>query len=78
MAESQTEGDGGDAFSPELLKSPAGRRRGGAQGVLSHIWQDTIGFAGLKMIRRILGLAHVEDLESISNPEIPRRVNCKH
>lgn len=34
---------------------------------LDAIWQDTIGFAGVKMIRRILGLAHVEDFKSIAD-----------
>lgn len=29
--------------------------------------QDTLGFAGLKMIRRVLGVSHVEDLEGISD-----------
>ena len=32
------------------------------------LFEDTLGFAGAKMIRRILGLAHVEDLESIADP----------
>jgi 5-methylthioribose kinase len=36
---------------------------------------DTLAFAGLKMIRRILGLAHVEDLEAIADPE--RRARCE-
>ena len=69
------DGDGGDAFPPELLKSPAGLAEEALQGVLSHIWWDTVGFAGLKMIRRVLGLAHVEDLESIPNPDI--RAACE-
>jgi 5-methylthioribose kinase len=69
------DGDSGDAFPPELLKSPSGLTETALQGVLSHIWQDTIGFAGLKMIRRILGLAHVEDLECIPNPDI--RAACE-
>jgi 5-methylthioribose kinase len=30
---------------------------------------DTAGFAGCKMIRRVLGVAHVEDLESIADLE---------
>jgi hypothetical protein len=34
-----------------------------------------LGFAGAKMIRRILGLAHVEDLESIADPE--QRARCE-
>ena len=39
------------------------------------IFEDSLAFAGAKMIRRILGLAHVEDLESIANAE--RRAKCE-
>jgi 5-methylthioribose kinase len=39
------------------------------------IFEDSLGFAGAKMIRRILGLAHVEDLESIADAE--RRAACE-
>ena len=38
------------------------------QSVLTGIWRDTLGFAGVEMHRRILGLAHVEDLEAIPDP----------
>ena len=34
------------------------------------IFEDSLAFAGAKMIRRILGLAHVEDLEAIADPEL--------
>ncbi|WP_088102368.1 S-methyl-5-thioribose kinase [Halalkalibacter urbisdiaboli] len=33
--------------------------------VLATIWEDALGFAGCKMIRRIIGLAHVADIDSI-------------
>ena len=39
------------------------------------LFEDTLGFAGAKMMRRILGLAHVEDLELIADPE--RRARCE-
>lgn len=39
------------------------------QGVLAGIWADAMGFCGVEMHRRILGLAHVEDLESIADNE---------
>jgi 5-methylthioribose kinase len=42
---------------------------------LRALFEDALGFAGAKMIRRILGLAHVEDLESIADPE--RRASCE-
>lgn len=37
------------------------------QRLLSRIWVDTLGFCGVEMHRRILGLAHIEDLESITD-----------
>lgn len=39
------------------------------------LFRDTLRFAGMKMIRRILGLAHVEDLETIEDPD--RRAACE-
>ncbi len=36
--------------------------------VLTGIWTDALGFCGCEMHRRILGLAHVEDLEAIPDP----------
>ena len=36
--------------------------------VLRGIWTDTLGFCGVEMHRRILGLAHVEDMEAIADP----------
>jgi 5-methylthioribose kinase len=42
---------------------------------LQAIWGQAVGFAACKMIRRILGLAHVEDFESISDPEL--RAGCE-
>ncbi len=35
---------------------------------LADVRADAIGFAGAKMIRRLVGLAHVEDMESIADP----------
>ncbi len=37
--------------------------------ILKHLWTESLGFAGCEIIRRILGLAHVEDFESIENLE---------
>lgn len=39
---------------------------------LAAIWHDALGFAGAEIIRRILGLAHVADFESIA--DIPMRL----
>jgi 5-methylthioribose kinase len=37
---------------------------------MSAIYADMLGFTGMKMIRRIVGIAHVADLDSISDSEI--------
>jgi 5-methylthioribose kinase len=42
---------------------------------LQEVWQDALGFAGCEMIRRIVGLAHVEDFEAIVAPET--RARCE-
>jgi 5-methylthioribose kinase len=67
----------GEAFVAGLFTSPqdeaaleAERRR-----FLRMLFEDSLAFGGLKMIRRILGLAHVEDLESIADPA--RRAVCE-
>jgi 5-methylthioribose kinase len=42
---------------------------------MRNLFVDSVSFAGIKMIRRILGLAHTEDLESIADPA--RRARCE-
>ena len=42
---------------------------------MRRLFADTLGFAAAKMIRRILGLAHVLDLESIKDPDV--RATCE-
>jgi 5-methylthioribose kinase len=62
----------GDAFSGPLFDSPEERRAIEAErhSFVFHLFEDSLRFAGTKMIRRILGLAHVEDLESIGNSQV--------
>lgn len=36
---------------------------------LADIFRDTVGFAAAKMMRRVIGAAHVEDLESITDSD---------
>jgi len=43
--------------------------------VLQGIWVDMLGFAGVEMHRRILGLAHNADFETIENPNL--RATCE-
>jgi len=45
------------------------------QSFLASIFQDTVGFAGMKMLRRVVGIAHVEDLESIKDADV--RAMCE-
>lgn len=42
---------------------------------LANVWRDTLGFAAAEMIRRIVGIAHVADLESIQDAEV--RSSCE-
>lgn len=34
---------------------------------VTRVTQDTLGFAGMKMIRRVVGISHVEDLDGIKD-----------
>lgn len=68
-------GGKGEVFAQGLFEEVAD-----AQALAAHrrtfmqrLFRDALGFAGCKMIRRILGLAHVQDMESIGNPEIRAR-----
>lgn len=44
-------------------------------GLLRRIWSDALGFAGVEMHRRILGLAHIAEFERILDPD--RRAACE-
>jgi 5-methylthioribose kinase len=67
----------GEAFVSGLFEEEASRRALETYRAtfMVHLLQDSIGFAGAKMARRILGLAHVEDMESIKDPD--RRALCE-
>ncbi len=67
----------GDVFAPDLF--PAAADRAALEAVqrayLQSLFADMLGFAACKMIRRIVGFAHVIDLESIPDPQ--RRAGCE-
>ena len=42
---------------------------------ITSLLQDTIGFAGMLMLRRVVGIAHVEDLDSIEDANV--RATCE-
>jgi len=45
------------------------------QRYMAALWRDTVGFAGMKMIRRIVGIAHVADLDEIADADV--RATCE-
>lgn len=67
----------GDAFSPRMF---SGARDGAAlrearEAFMDALFADMLGFAACKVIRRILGFAHVSDFESIAEPAL--RARCE-
>ena len=67
-------------LSPAILygkdvKSGASALEEHQRTFMRKIWADTLGFAGAKMIRRIIGIAHVADLDKI--PDANVRAQCE-
>ncbi len=62
----------GDAFAGMLFSSldELDAIETERQRFVTNLFKDSLRFAGAKMIRRILGLAHVEDLEAIGNRQV--------
>ncbi|HET8729418.1 MAG TPA: S-methyl-5-thioribose kinase, partial [Alphaproteobacteria bacterium] len=67
----------GDGYTAELFADREGAQalETERQRYMARLFDDTVGFGGCKMIRRILGLAHVADLETIADPD--RRARCE-
>jgi 5-methylthioribose kinase len=67
----------GDAYPAALFEEAEGEQRLAAAraAFVQDLWQDTIGFAAAKMIRRVLGLAHNIDLEWIKDERL--RATCE-
>ncbi|KAL9686542.1 hypothetical protein QQ045_024003 [Rhodiola kirilowii] len=64
----------GEAYLPTIYNNPELLQL--AQNkYLSDLFHDSLGFGAAKMIRRIVGVAHVEDLESIKNDI--KRADCE-
>jgi 5-methylthioribose kinase len=59
----------GDAYPAALLGPPGGddTRAAARRDFMAALFTDMLGFAACKMIRRIVGFAHVIDLESIQD-----------
>ncbi len=62
----------GDAYHPALFAEPAGQTALAAERewFVGEVFRDLIGYAGLKMIRRLLSYAHVADFETIADPAL--------
>jgi 5-methylthioribose kinase len=65
----------GDAYTAELFADADSRAALADEQAryMKRLFEDTVGFAGCKMIRRILGLAHVADLETIADKDVRAR-----
>jgi 5-methylthioribose kinase len=70
-------GADGDAYPAPLFSGQSGAARLEAerQAYMDRLFQDTVGFAAAKIIRRILGLAHNIDFEWIEDPRL--RATCE-
>jgi len=64
----------GEGFKRVAYAKPE-ELRAAQEAFVQDLLRDTLGFAGCKMIRRIIGIAHVEDLESIADPQV--RAACE-
>lgn len=59
-----------DALIPHrAMPDPAARAAWRAAAV-DAIWPEAVGFAGAKMIRRLIGISHVADFETIPDPDV--------
>jgi 5-methylthioribose kinase len=67
----------GDAYAATLFEGSAGAQRLDAerQSYMARLFEDTVGFAAAKTIRRILGLAHNIDFELIADERL--RASCE-
>jgi enolase-phosphatase E1 len=66
---------GGCVYQPRLCVDAPDLLPLAIESRLAAIWHQSLGFAGSKMIRRIAGLAHVADFETIADPDV--RAACE-
>lgn len=62
---------GGDAYAPSMFADEPSRAALDAErhAFIDGLFADMVGFAAVKMIRRILGFAHNIDFEQIADPD---------
>ncbi|KAI4298516.1 hypothetical protein L6164_032066 [Bauhinia variegata] len=64
----------GEAYLPEIYNNPEVQLLV-QKKYMTDLFHDTLGFGAAKMIRRIVGVAHVEDFESIADAS--KRATCE-
>lgn len=66
---------GGEIFNARLYQDSPDLARAALEDVLEKIFSDAMGYAGCEIIRRILGLAHTQDFQSVQDTDT--RANCE-
>ncbi|KAJ4805564.1 Methylthioribose kinase [Rhynchospora pubera] len=64
----------GEAYLPDIYNNPEVLHMA-QKKYMNNLFHDSLGFGAAKMIRRIVGIAHVEDFESIKDES--RRAICE-
>ena len=72
---SSCSGGSGDVLPAPLFASDPSSKSRWLRGFLADTEAEALAFAGCKMIRRIVGVAHVADFEEIADPG--RRAACE-
>uniref|UniRef100_A0A0G4HV99 S-methyl-5-thioribose kinase n=1 Tax=Chromera velia CCMP2878 TaxID=1169474 RepID=A0A0G4HV99_9ALVE len=67
----------GDGHPRKLLNQIEGGLVSAQTGYLRAVFEDSLGFTACKMIRRVLGVAHVKDLECITEVEAKAKAEKK-
>jgi 5-methylthioribose kinase len=67
----------GDVFPRRMFRTPGDARplRIAQEAFVDSLFADMLGYAACKMIRRILGFAHVRDFEAIADSQL--RAHCE-
>ena len=65
----------GSAFSRQLFEEQDTSSEAALQQLLYEVRQDAMGFCGAKMLRRLIGISHVEDMENIADTNL--RAACE-
>ena len=65
----------GDDYPRNLIGRSASTLKATQNSFLNDLWIDTVGFSAAKIIRRILGIAHNADFETIADPAL--RADCE-